>query len=341
MPYSYLTCTFPKGVASDPHWKRFDRFLTQLVEKSSSVEDGNIGDTHFVAASTRSNSFAPFVRLALQVYSYCHITAGKSKHFRPKLCLFQGKGRFDGAVFDALEDAAYDMMAKMPDGWIACHSDYKNELFAAEPALSEVDSLRQDRISNTYGETVALNCWSLVAQPKTSEEVLLRSAIANHVARSQGPRITGLIRKLHLHPYLLRRVSPREMEEIIGELLLDQGFKVELTAETRDGGRDAILYGIDDDRSPLPQQKFLIEVKHPGAGKPVGISTVRTLVGVGHTEPSTGVVLVSTTRFTPDARRFAESDTLRYRLALKDYVELSGWIEEYCTKRDRTISVRT
>ena len=47
-----------------------------------------------------------------------------------------------GSVFDALEDAAYDMMRMMPDGWIYCHNSHVPDVLAAEPALADVATLK-------------------------------------------------------------------------------------------------------------------------------------------------------------------------------------------------------
>lgn len=331
MPYSYMTCVFPEQVSSDAHWERFSHFRKRLFERTEAVESSGGGDHYFDAISTQPGSLQAFSRLAMQLFSYCHITAGRTISFRPKLCLFHGEAMWDpGAVWDALEDAAYDMMQQMPDGWMSCHSSDLSEVLAAEPALSEATAYKQEHITNVIGDVVALDCWDLLSRPKVQGRVLLGSSVVETPSGSSSEPIVKLISTIRDHPSFVSAVSPREMEEIVAELLNSQGYRAQLTAQTRDGGRDVILLAVSNESSPLPEQRYLVEIKHPSPGKPVGVGTVRSLVGVGPTDPSTGLVLVTTTRFTPDARRFASHEALRYRLALKDYGDLMEWIDAYC-----------
>ena len=267
----------------------------------------------------------------MQLYSYCHITASRSNVFRPKLCLFHGRGLWDpGAVFDALEDAAYDMMRLMPDGWISCHRTHLTEVLAAEPALSKATAQKQEHVSNLIGDAVALDCWGLLARPSVQGKVLLGSRLTETLSEPSNVHIGEIISKIHDHPSLLSALLPRKIEEIVAETLRGLSYRIELTAQTRDGGRDVLLFSVGDESSPLPEQKYLVEIKHPSPGNPVGVGAVRALVGVGPTDPSTGLILVTTTRFTPDARRYANHEALRYRLALRDYGDLMEWIDAYC-----------
>lgn len=329
-----MTCLFPERVKSDPRWEAFTQFRKRLFKRMEVVEAAVGGEHWFYAISTRADSLQPFSRLAMQLYSYCHITAGRSKVLQPKLCLFHGKGVWDpGAVFDALEDAAYDMMQRMPAGWISCHHTQLAEVLAAEPALSKATTQKQKYITNLIGDAVALDCWSLLARPKVQSNVLLGSKLAETLSGPSKGHIGELIGKIHDHPSLLSAMPPRKTEEIVAEVLHGLGYKVELTAQTRDGGRDILLFAVGDESSPLPEQKYLVEIKHPSFGNPVGVGTVRAFVGVGPTDPSTGLILVTTTRFTPDARRYAEHEALRYHLALRDYGDLMEWIDAYCRIR--------
>ena len=123
------------------------------------------------------------------------------------------------------------------------------------------------------------------------------------------------------------RVDPRALEEIVAELFDGFGYEVELTKRTRDGGRDVIAVR----HSTIKDDKYLIECKH--WDDKVGVSVVRELLGVGVAEPNSGLILVSTSGFTTDARVFAEREQVQWILALRDRDDLDGWIEQYARQR--------
>lgn len=55
-----------------------------------------------------------------------------------------------------------------------------------------------------------------------------------------------LLARLKNNPEILRELSPRQFEELIADLLYRQGYKVDLTPSTRDGGLD--MYAARSDR---------------------------------------------------------------------------------------------
>lgn len=57
--------------------------------------------------------------------------------------------------------------------------------------------------------------------------------------------IPELITALKSSPYLLRELSPREFEEVVAEIFRSNGFHVDLTKRTRDGGKDIIAIHTD------------------------------------------------------------------------------------------------
>jgi len=123
------------------------------------------------------------------------------------------------------------------------------------------------------------------------------------------------------------RVDPRALEEIVAALFDGFGYQVELTKRTRDGGRDVIAIR----HSTIKDDKYLIECKH--WDDKVGVSVVRELLGVGVAEPNSGLILVSTSGFTADAKAFAEREQVQWILALRDRDDLDGWIEQYARQR--------
>jgi hypothetical protein len=146
-----------------------------------------------------------------------------------------------------------------------------------------------------------------------------------------GPKIVlaneELIRNLRRFPEDLRRLPPRKFEELVAELLKDQGAEVQLTQATRDGGRDVIA----SFKSPFGRLLTLVEAKRYRADRPVRLSVVRELYGAYHhyrkTDEATHAMLVTTSFFTPDAREFQSRH--EYELDLKEFDDVKDWITKY------------
>lgn len=150
---------------------------------------------------------------------------------------------------------------------------------------------------------------------------------AKHIIKTVAPTIVTandvLIEKLKRQPTDLFKVTARQFEEVIADLLKDMGMDVELTPQTRDGGADIFAY-MDTDLGKL---LCLVEAKQYRETRPVGVSLVRGLYGtVVHQQASKGM-LVTTSRFTKDAQTFQQKH--EYILSLKDYSDVLSWILKY------------
>ncbi len=131
-----------------------------------------------------------------------------------------------------------------------------------------------------------------------------------------------LIRYFAEHPKEMKTMNSRRLEEMIAELFIGFGYEVELTKQTRDGGKDIIA--IKDSEVA---EKFIIEAKRPKPGNPVGIVPVRALYGLKSDEGVTKAILATTTHFTKDALMFFERH--KWELEQKDYEGIMEWINEY------------
>ena len=116
-------------------------------------------------------------------------------------------------------------------------------------------------------------------------------------------------------------LSSREFEELVAELFKQQGFDVELTPETRDGGCDIIA---TKNIGGLPFM-LLIECKKYAKRNPVGVNLVRSLLGVQGDRKANKAVLVTTSRFTKTAREFA--DRQQHLISLMDIDDLMRMIQ--------------
>lgn len=118
----------------------------------------------------------------------------------------------------------------------------------------------------------------------------------------------------------VKLMSPREFEEFVGDLFEKMGYKVKLTQKTRDGGRDIIVTKAD----PFPFT-LIVECKHWGENHNVDVSVVRSVYGVQVAEQANKSVIVTSSKFTRDARKFAESQKEMMTLwDMDDLLELIG-----------------
>ncbi len=124
------------------------------------------------------------------------------------------------------------------------------------------------------------------------------------------------------HPHELKRMNRRLFEELIAELFCGFGYEVELTQQTRDGGKDIIAV-----RRNEVLVKYLIECKRPDSGGYVSVGAVRELYGVKTSEGATKGIMVTTAYFSPDAKMFL--DKHQWELEGKEYEDLRRWLEKY------------
>ncbi|HKU73792.1 MAG TPA: restriction endonuclease [Pyrinomonadaceae bacterium] len=130
----------------------------------------------------------------------------------------------------------------------------------------------------------------------------------------------AIIKKLKREPAGLYKLSSRQFEEVIADLLKGMGMEVELTPETRDGGKDILAYL----QTPLGKILTLVEAKRHDKQRPVGVGLIRTLYGTLEDHQATNAMLVTTSRFAKPAQLFQERH--KYELSLKDYSDVVSWI---------------
>lgn len=124
-------------------------------------------------------------------------------------------------------------------------------------------------------------------------------------------------------PTLLSEVHPLEFERVIGRILSARGYEVSTTNRSYDGGVDLI--------ASQPQAEnyteLVVQCKRYSPGRRVGVREVRELHGVlTQRANTTGAILVTTSAFTSEARRFAS--VVDKRLKLIDSTDLHSWLIE-------------
>lgn len=130
-----------------------------------------------------------------------------------------------------------------------------------------------------------------------------------------------MIAHLVRNPQDIASIEPRKFEELVAELLIRHGMRVELTAPTNDGGRGILAWADTAAGSHL----YLVECKRYSQDNPVGVALVRALYGVVSSENATGGILVTTSRFTRGAQVFQES--VQNRLWLRNYEGVLDWLK--------------
>lgn len=142
----------------------------------------------------------------------------------------------------------------------------------------------------------------------------------------------ALIYLLKQKPEDIHLVSPRKFEELIGELLESMGWEIQLTPQSKDGGKD-ILATLSTD---IGKFLMLVEAKHYSPKRPVQVGLVRQLFGTFVDHGANSAMLVTSSHFTKGARAFQQSH--EYQLSLADYSNVVSWIQKYETKSPKLAS---
>lgn len=127
-----------------------------------------------------------------------------------------------------------------------------------------------------------------------------------------------LLYELAKNPKLLHNLSSYDFERVIAKIFEKQGFSVEITPKTRDGGKDIFIA-----KQGLASFLFYVECKKYAPNKPVGIDVIQRLYGVISAEKANGGFIATTSHFTKPAEDYIEEYNLEHQLTLQDYNTIS------------------
>jgi restriction system protein len=136
----------------------------------------------------------------------------------------------------------------------------------------------------------------------------------------------SLIDKAYSDPDFIYKIKPYQFEELVAELLEKEGFKVNLTKKTHDGGKDIFIA----QNNTLGNFLYYIECKQFAPTNHVGVKFVRELYGTISADRATAGLLVTTSYFSKEAKDFVEN--VQNQLSLKGYLELKNWIRDIYLK---------
>jgi len=134
----------------------------------------------------------------------------------------------------------------------------------------------------------------------------------------------SLFKLIEREPKRIFEIPPRLFEEMIAEIFFKNGFYVELTKATRDGGRDIIAIRNNLDI----QTKYIIECKRYAPHNKVDLAIVQRLLGVKIGDAANQAILATTSSFTADAMNFVKQRCI-WDLALKEYNDVIAWVHAY------------
>lgn len=132
-----------------------------------------------------------------------------------------------------------------------------------------------------------------------------------------------ILRLLKNEPGLAWKIPPRKFEEIVAAILDRQGYNIELTPASGDGGFD--IYAARQDG--LGTFLYLVECKRYVPPNKVGVEIVRSLYGVIQTRRATAGAIVTTSFFTAGAQEFQRQ--VQHQIHLHDYLVLQKWIKDF------------
>lgn len=129
-----------------------------------------------------------------------------------------------------------------------------------------------------------------------------------------------ILRRLKAHPNELHELKPRQFEELVCDILVRHGWRIELTPASKDGGYDIV--GISGSAGGVTSS-WLIECKKYAQENKVGVAVVRALCGVKEEVKVANAMIVTTSTFTSGARSMGAS---RWDLSLRDHQDVITWI---------------
>lgn len=131
----------------------------------------------------------------------------------------------------------------------------------------------------------------------------------------------NLLQSIVVDRETLYRMRPEEFEDLVAEIFRRDGYEVKITPRTRDGGKDIIA---SFSKNGIPYLLY-IECKRFSENRKVGVEIVQRIFGTQTADRVGKSVVVTSSTFSRDARRFAEEQN--HMIDLLDYNDLIQMIE--------------
>jgi hypothetical protein len=171
------------------------------------------------------------------------------------------------------------------------------------------------RMAEVLQDGLALPCWDWNSAPDWQEFVTDFVPDFNEVNRE-------LIDYFASHPKELENLHWRHFEELIAAVFKNYGYETVLGTGSHDQGVDLRLIQKD----PIGEVITLVQVKRYAALNPIGLEAVQALSGAVDAERANRGLLVTSSRFLPGAKAFA--DKLGSRLVLCGPADVARWCKQ-------------
>lgn len=166
--------------------------------------------------------------------------------------------------------------------------------------------------------------WILEAREPTDEP--RSSDLFTHTYQLLDISWSEVCHYLSKHPKMLHQIDPRAFEELVAEIFRTHGWRVELTARTRDHGYDIIAVRQDQPHS----SRVLVEAKRFSPERPVGVHLVRALYSVKSLNAVSQVILATSSRVSVPAKvEFAR--VIPWELDFLERDAILDWCKRYST----------
>jgi deoxyadenosine/deoxycytidine kinase len=156
---------------------------------------------------------------------------------------------------------------------------------------------------------------------KSGIEISDTSAAFKHITSDIRIVNKSILDRIRLRPEDMHHLRSRQFEELVAELMEKQGYNVDLTKATHDGGKDLIIARQADVGNFI----YYIECKRYAPANPVGVKLVRELAGTIYADRVTAGIMVTSSYFSPDAIEFSEK--IKNQMSLIDFIKLKEWIK--------------
>jgi hypothetical protein len=160
-----------------------------------------------------------------------------------------------------------------------------------------------------------------------SAERILYNPCVSEIEPAVKEVYSHLIKEIAKSPSRIFSLKPRQFETIIAEILDNQGWLVELTAETHDGGYD--IFAVSKKEPSSMKTGFIVECKLYSPQNKVGIEVARQLLHVKSELHVPGALIVTSSDFTSGVYNYAAN---RLDFDTKNFNKILEWCRNYKTR---------
>jgi restriction endonuclease Mrr len=205
-----------------------------------------------------------------------------------------------------------------------------------ETMLHDIDKISLDELFTLYAEKLEQlrildqSLKTTARAQKSIAELIGSLRAANDNQRPASITVEDIERRivsqLASQPDDLYQLRPVYFEQLVCTLLADMGLEVQLTPQTRDGGRDILAVA----NTPFGQLLTIVECKKYAPHNKISVNELRSfLFTIRERDRASCGLFATTSFFSRDANKLAADYS--YQLKLRDFGGLKDWLNRYGT----------